>query len=81
LLHFQPPSTSSDASEGKDTISLEEAPSGVDQGHRVFPPTIYQMLAARKEPPEGEGPASRLSQNLVRRGVKDSWLVSIAMYF
>jgi hypothetical protein len=39
-----------------------------------------QMLAARKGPPENEGPASRSSRNGVSRAVEDSWLVSIAMF-
>jgi hypothetical protein len=38
------------------------------------------MLAARKGPPENEGPASRSSRNGVSRAVEDSWLVSIAMF-
>jgi hypothetical protein len=60
LLHFQSPSTSSDASEVKATISLEEAPSSVDQGRGEFPPVVYPDAGREKGPARKRRPCFAL---------------------
>ena len=53
LLPLLPPS--SDASEAKDPVSLEEEPVGVDQGLSEIPPAFYADAVCQKGPASGRG--------------------------